>query len=254
MKTEILYGAHPVMEALAAGRRNCYHVFLAEGKTGGTILSIEEKVNALGIALTRVHRQKLQELTGLDTHQGVAAKVSPYPVLGLVDLLANSQKPSQPAFFLMLDAIQDAGNLGALIRTALCAGATGVVLPKDRSATPSPAVSKASAGALEHIRLAVVVNMAAAVQELKKQGVWVTGLDSKGDRPIYETDFTTPCALMVGGEEKGIRPLVKKHCDFLRHIPQNGPVGSLNASAAGAIAMYEVRRQRNARDTILNTR
>jgi len=138
----------------------------------------------------------------------------------------------------------DPHNLGALLRTALCATLSGVIIPKDRSAEPSATVSKSSAGALEHIRLATVVNMVNTIKELKKNNIWIIGLDKDGDQSIYENDFTGNIALIVGGEESGIRPLVKKNCDFLSVIPQNGPVSSLNASVAGAIAIYEAYRQR----------
>jgi len=170
--------------------------------------------------------------------------VSPYPTLGLFDLMNGKKSADTPLFLLLIDNIVDPHNLGALLRTALCATLTGVIIPKDRSAEPSPTVSKSSAGALEHIRLAAVANMVNVIKELKKNNTWIIGLDKDGDRSIYENDFTGNIALVVGGEESGIRPLVKKNCDFLSFIPQNGPVNSLNASVAGAIAMYEAYRQR----------
>jgi len=244
MKTEIIYGVHPVFEGLKANRRKFHEIYIAEGKTNQRVDPIAHLAAESGIPVTYVHRQKLQALSGLDTHQGVAAAVSPYPVFGFSDLISHAAKNPHPRFLLLIDNIQDPHNLGALIRTALCANMTGVVIPKDRSAEPSPTVSKASAGALEHIRLATVVNMVKAIDELKKNQVWVVGLDKDGDRSIYENDFTGDIALVVGGEENGIRPLVKKNCDFLSFIPQHGPVNSLNASVAGAIAMYEAYRQR----------
>ena len=145
----------------------------------------------------------------------------------------------------MLDSILDPQNLGGLIRTAVCAGVDAVILPKDRSATPSPAVSKASAGALEHARVIQATNLVRSMALLKEAGIWITGLDRAGDPSIFQSDFNGPVALVVGGEEKGIRPLVKKHCDFLATIPQQGPIDSLNASAAGAVAIYEAFRQRH---------
>jgi 23S rRNA (guanosine2251-2'-O)-methyltransferase len=244
MKTEIIYGVHPVFEGLKANRRKFHEIVIAEGKTNQRVDPIAHLAAKSGIPVTYVHRQKLQALTGLDTHQGVAAVVSPYPVFGFLDMIGHTAKNPHPRFLLLIDNIVDPHNLGALIRTALCANMTGVVIPKDRSAEPSPTVSKASAGALEHIRLATVVNMVKTMDELKKNQVWVVGLDKDGDRSIYENDFTGDIALVVGGEENGIRPLVKKNCDFLSFIPQHGPVNSLNASVAGAIAMYEAYRQR----------
>jgi 23S rRNA (guanosine2251-2'-O)-methyltransferase len=170
--------------------------------------------------------------------------VTPYPTLDLSDLISGKNFTASSNFFLLIDNIVDPHNLGALLRTALCATLSGVIIPKDRSAEPSPTVSKSSAGALEHIRLATVVNMANAIKELKKNNIWIIGLDKDGKRSIYDNDFTGNIALVVGGEESGIRPLVKKNCDYLSYIPQNGPVSSLNASVAGAIAMYEAYRQR----------
>jgi 23S rRNA (guanosine2251-2'-O)-methyltransferase len=147
-------------------------------------------------------------------------------------------------FFLVIDSVADPHNLGALIRSALAVGVHGVITPKDRSAPPTVAVSKASAGALEHVPLARVTNLSRCLEELKTSGIWIFGLDAAADRNLYETDLRGPAALVVGGEEKGIRPLVKRHCDVRVAIPQRGPLDSLNASVAGAVAMYEIMRQR----------
>jgi 23S rRNA (guanosine2251-2'-O)-methyltransferase len=141
----------------------------------------------------------------------------------------------------MLDHIVDPQNLGAVIRTALCVGVDGVILPKDRCASPTPAVSKASAGALEHIRL---TNMVQTIQHCKRAGIWIIGLQKEAAQSIYSGDLTESIAIVLGGEQKGIRPLVQMNCDFMVSIPQRGPVGSLNASAAAAVAMYEAFRQR----------
>ena len=144
----------------------------------------------------------------------------------------------------MLDNILDPQNLGAVIRTALCAGVDGVVMPKDHSAPPTPAVSKASAGALEHIRLSIVTNLVHTIKQCKNNGIWIIGLQKDAPQSIYAGDLTGSIAILLGGEQKGLRPLVKDNCDFLLSIPQQGPVDSLNASAAAAIAMYEAVRQR----------
>jgi 23S rRNA (guanosine2251-2'-O)-methyltransferase len=244
MKTETIYGIHPVLEALQAKRRTFHELFIVQDKANQRIGHIVGLAQSASIPVRYLPRQKLQSLTGIDTHQGVAAKVSPYPTLDLSDLLSGENVAASSNFFLLIDNIVDPHNLGALLRTALCATLTGVIIPKDRSAEPSPTVSKSSAGALEHIRLATVVNMVNAIKELKKENIWIIGLDKDGDRSIYENDFTGNIAMVVGGEKSGIRPLVKKNCDFLSFIPQNGPVYSLNASVAGAIAMYEAYRQR----------
>jgi 23S rRNA (guanosine2251-2'-O)-methyltransferase len=172
------------------------------------------------------------------------ARVTAYPLADTADLLGTVLSGTRPPFFLLLDQIVDPHNLGAIIRTGLCAGIDGVIIPKDRSAYPTPAVSRISAGALEYMRVAQVNNMVRFVRALKDQDVWIVGLDQNAGQPIYGTDLTGAVGLVVGGEEKGIRPLVKRNCDFLISIPQCGPVGSLNASVAAAIAMYELYRQR----------
>ena len=244
MKTETIYGIHPVFEALQARRRTFHELYILKDKANQRIEHIIKTAHLADIPIQYLPRQKLQSLTGIDTHQGIAARVSPYPFLDLSDLISDNNPARTSHFFLLIDNIVDPHNLGALIRTALCTTLSGVIIPKDRSAEPSPTVSKSSAGALEHIRLATVVNMVNAIKELKKSNIWIIGLDKDGDRSIYENNFTGDIALVVGGEESGIRPLVKKNCDFLSFIPQNGPVTSLNASVAGGVAMYEAYRQR----------
>jgi 23S rRNA (guanosine2251-2'-O)-methyltransferase len=145
-----------------------------------------------------------------------------------------------------LDNLVDPHNLGAIVRTALCAGLFAVIIPKDRSVPPTPAVSKASAGALEHVCLVSVTNLADTAQKLKQRGVWVVGLDGQARQSVFDADFKGPLALVVGSEEKGIRPRVKKQCDYLVSIPQFGRISSLNASVAAGVVIYEALRQRRA--------
>jgi 23S rRNA (guanosine2251-2'-O)-methyltransferase len=147
---------------------------------------------------------------------------------------------------LILDGVVDPQNLGALVRTAVCAGLGAVVLPKDRAARPGPAVSRASAGALEYARVVVVPNIVATIQALKPLGLWIAGLDKNEGKPLFASDLSGPLAIVVGAEGKGIRPLVRRHCDFLVAVPQTGPIDSLNASVAGAVVIYESWRQRQA--------
>jgi 23S rRNA (guanosine2251-2'-O)-methyltransferase len=182
-----------------------------------------------------------------DHHQDICARVSAYPVVAIEDLMDALPGGQAPPFFLVIDSVLDPQNLGALLRSALAVGVQGVLTPKDRSAPPTPAVSKASAGALEHILLTRVTNLSRTLDMLRQSGLWVFGLEGTADQEIYGTDLTGPMALVVGGEEKGIRHLVRQHCDFLVSIPQNGPLDSLNASVAGAVALYEVLRQRRDR-------
>ena len=244
MKPEILYGIHPVVEALKADRRDVYEVCILKDKTTGRLEKILVLAESKKIPVVRVNHLTLKSKTGTEFHQGVCAKTSPYPLAKLTDIDDRVRKEKSNFFILLLDNILDSQNLGALVRTALCVGVEWVVIPKDRSALPTPAVSKASAGALEHLKLVRVVNMVRVIKTLKEKGLWIVGLDQASDRSIFFSDLTGSVAIVIGGEEKGIRPLVKKHCDFLISIPQTGPVGSLNASVAGAIAMYEAFRQR----------
>jgi 23S rRNA (guanosine2251-2'-O)-methyltransferase len=244
VKTEILYGIHPVYEVLSAGRRRIFEVYLVkEKKTGrfGPILSLAE---SRGISLQTIGPADFKALVGPVVHQGVAARVSPYPLSALTTILQPDQVGKDRSFLLMLDNIVDPQNLGALIRTALCAGVDGVILPKDNCATPTPAACRASAGALEHIQLGRVTNLVQTIKLCKDKGLWIIGLQKDAQQSIYSGDLTGSIAIVLGGEQKGIRPLVRKNCDFLFSIPQQGPVDSLNASAAGAVALYEALRQR----------
>ena len=244
MKTEIIYGSHPVLEALRAGRRQIFELYLAQDhptRVQADILRLAQKHR---IPVKRITRTQLASYTGTDDHQKIGAKVTTIEVENVTGLLSEPGGTGKDPFHLLLDGVVDPRNLGALLRTAVCAGVTAVVIPKDRSAPFNATASKASAGAMEHARLCRVTNVAATLVTLKKHGIWVAGLDPSGTASIYQTDFRIPIALVVGGEQKGLRPLVKKHCDFLAHIPQLGPVNSLNAAVAGAVAMYEVFRQK----------
>lgn len=244
MKTEILYGIHPVREALAAQRRRVYEIYLAKEKNAARFDPIRALAEACGIVQRTIEAGDFRGLVGAARHQGVAARVSPYSPAAFSDLLRTPRNRDGDFFLLMLDSILDPQNLGAVIRTALCAGVDGVVMPKDHSAPPTPAVSKASAGALEHIRLSIVTNLVHSIKQCKNNAIWVVGLQKEAPQSIYDGDLTGSIAILLGGEQKGLRPLVKKNCDFLFSIPQQGPVDSLNASAAAAIAMYEAVRQR----------
>ena len=244
MKTEIIYGIHPVWEALSARRRKVYEIFLADEKFSGRIAQIKSLADSRGISQKSLPPGDFKALAGTKGHQGVAARVSPYPLTALADILPTIQAGDGRFFLLMLDNIVDPQNLGAIIRTALCVGVDGVILPKDRCASPTPAVSKASAGALEHLRLSRVTNLVQTMKICKNRGLWTIGLLKDAEQSIYTGDLTGSIAMVLGGEQKGLRPLVRKNCDFLFSIPQQGPLDSLNASAAAAVAMYEAWRQR----------
>lgn len=247
---EILYGYHPVNEALKAGKRTIAEIWLSRDKSSSRRGTIVEKAAARDIPLTQVPPSQLFTLAGSERHQGVCARVSGFPYTDLNEVmrgeLLGKKDGSPSACWLLLDSIQDPHNLGALVRTAYCAGVDGVVIPKDRSASPSPAVSRISAGALEHTRLVRATNLVKAISTFKSAGLWVAGLDRAAGDTLFSTDFKVPLAIVVGSEEKGLRPLVKRNCDMLIGIPQKGEVDSLNASVAGGIVLYEVFRQRRA--------
>ncbi len=244
----MIWGYHPVIEAVRAGRRRCYSIFLARERSEARLQPLIEMAAERSVAIQSVSTAKLTGMVGHGRHQGVAAKVSEYPLSELDDILASAKADPMKAFILVLDQIVDPQNLGAIARTAHCAGIHGIIMPKKRSAPPSPAASKASAGALEHMAVAYVTNIANTLNELKSYGVWVAGADHHSKESVFATDLTGPLAIVVGGEEKGIRPLVKKQCDFTLSIPQTGSIGSLNASVASAVILYEAFRQRRCAD------
>jgi len=241
--SEILYGIHPVFEAMKAGRRRFHEIYVIREKTAPRLEPILELAAKQGIPVQMVSRSRLGAISGTDLHQGIGASVSPYPLVELSHILSGPEKALPDKYFLIMDSVEDPQNLGALIRTALCAGTSGIIVPKDRAASPTPASSKASAGALEHAHVTMVTNLVSTIQTLKKYGIWIVGTDMKARESIFSTNLPFPAAIVIGSEVKGIRPLVKKNCDLLVSIPQCGPVSSLNASAAGAVILYEVFRQ-----------
>ncbi len=244
MKTEIIYGFHPVFEALKASRRKVFKVQIAGDKPSDRLEKVAALAASLNLDVEIVKTTRLNQLAGTVQHQGVAATVSLFPLVDMENIVDKCGSEHQNQFLVLLDSVLDPQNLGAIIRTAVAVGVDAVVIPKNRSASPTPAVARASAGALEHVNLAKVTNLVTAIKKLKAKGIWIFGLDRAADVSMYSAELTRPLAIVIGGEEKGIRPLVKKHCDYWVSIPQKGPVKSLNASAAAAVAMYEILRQR----------
>jgi len=228
---------------MKAGRRRFREIYIAKEKISPRLEPVTELSAKLGIPIKMVSRSRLGTMSGTDLHQGIGASVSQYPLAELSDIISGPEEDLRDKYFLILDSVEDPQNLGALIRTALCAGASGIIIPKNRAASPTPAASKASAGALEHAHITIVTNVVSTIQTLKKYGVWIVGTDMNARESIFSTDLAFPAAVVIGSEGKGIRPLVKKNCDLLVSIPQRGPVTSLNASAAGAVILYEVFRQ-----------
>lgn len=246
MKTEILYGIHSVREALSAGRRNLIELYVDPGHSASARLrEILETAEARGTAIREAGASQLAALAGSAAHQGVALRATGYPFLDLAAVMDDAG-PAKSEPMLALDSIVDPHNLGAVLRSALGAGVAAVLIPKDRSAPPTPVVSKISAGALEHIRLVQVTNLVRSLELLKSRGRWVAGLDRNARDTIFSADLTLPLVLVIGGEGRGLRALVRKTCDLMLSIPQSGPLDSLNASVAAAVALYEIRRQRGA--------
>lgn len=248
--TEVIYGFHPVFEALRAGRRTFYRVFFSPTAASSRRLEkLRQTAASRSISIENTSAAMLERLAQTAHHQGVVAKVSPFPLTALAEVLTSAPAGADGRFLIVVDNLTDTRNLGAIIRSALAVDVDAILLPKDRSAGPTPAVSKTSAGALEHACLARVTNLVATMRQLREHGCWLYGLESSAERSVYETDLTGAVALIIGGEEKGIRSLVKKNCDLLLSIPQSGRVESLNASVAAAIVMYEVYRQRLMKNT-----
>jgi 23S rRNA (guanosine2251-2'-O)-methyltransferase len=241
----VVYGVHPVREALRSGKVQA--LFIAEGESGAALKEILDAARSANVqAIARV-RAQLDALAHGGVHQGAVAIVGEFNYAQLDELVAYAKGTGQPPFLLVLDQVQDPQNLGALVRSAHVAGVHGVVIPKDRAVGITPAVVKASAGATEHVKIATVVNIARALEELKEAEVWIAGaVAAGGSKAPWEIDFTVPMALVLGAEGKGIRPLVLRGCDLLVKIPMFGKVASLNVGAAGAMLLYEVVRQRSA--------
>lgn len=244
MKNEILWGFHPVYEALRAGRRKLHNIYVVPDKVGNRFETLLNKAQHQGIHVENVSLTQLSDMVGHKRHQGICAKASKYPLSSIDEILGLAKAAGQAPFVLVLDQVVDPQNLGAIARTAHCAGIHGMVVPKKSSAPPSAAASKSSAGALEYMHIAYVTNLVNALKHLQKEGLWITGSDQNGEGTVFDADLSGPLGIVVGGEEKGIRPLVKRHCDFLIMVPQTGSIESLNVSAAAAVVIYEAFRQR----------
>lgn len=239
---EIIYGLNPVVEAMR-GTRQVFELYLAGSSADKRMERLLKLAAERKVPVRQREKGDLTRLCGTEHHQGVALKVEPYHYVDFEDLVQKAVAEEAP-LILVLDSVQDPHNLGALIRSAACAGAHGVVIPKDRAAGVTAAVDKASAGATETIAVAQVTNISQALQALKEVGFWIYGADGSAKGTIYQQDLSGAVALVIGGEGGGIRPLVRKGCDEVVSIPMQGGVNSLNASVAGGIMLFEVVRQR----------
>jgi 23S rRNA (guanosine2251-2'-O)-methyltransferase len=233
LKHEIIYGVRPVVEALGSGRRRVCEVVDAVGNK-----QVARTAIARGIEVKRASRQRVEELAGGGVHQGIVARVEPYPYSGLEEIL-SAHEP----LVLVLDGVTDPRNLGAVLRAADGAGASGVVIPKDRAVGVTAVAVKVSAGASEHVRVARETNLRRAIDTMKKTGLWVYAAEA-GGTPYTEIDLAGPVGLVFGSEGRGVRRLVREGCDGTVSIPMLGAVESLNVSVASAVLLYEARRRR----------
>jgi 23S rRNA (guanosine2251-2'-O)-methyltransferase len=246
---DVLYGLHPVEEALRAGTRPIDHISVArerESRRDPRMEAVLELARAKAIRISAEPRDQLTRHTRTDAHQGIVAFLRERKFLALEDLLAPTASTAV-RFFLALDGVEDPHNLGALLRSADGAGVDGIILPERRSAPLSAVVAKTSAGASEHVRIAHVVNITRALEAMKKQNIWIVGLDERGSPDYTSYDFRQDTCLVLGSEGSGLHDLVKRTCDHLLRIPMAGSVSSLNVSVAGAVVMYEAMRQRGQR-------
>lgn len=238
-----LEGRNPVLEALRSGK-SMDKIMIAKDAHGVAVGEIIRKAHERGVIVKHVEKAYLDKISEAGQHQGVIAQTVPYEYKEIDDILMIATNRNEKPFLLILDSITDPHNFGAILRTAECAGAHGVVIPKRRSVGITPSVVKASAGALEYIAIAKVSNIPTTIDELKEKGLWVIGADPTGT--VYTgQDFSVPLAIVIGGEDKGISRLIREKCDFIAGIPLKGKIDSLNASVAAALLLYEVVRQRS---------
>jgi 23S rRNA (guanosine2251-2'-O)-methyltransferase len=231
---DVIYGLRPVVEALRSKRREVHEILDAVGDR-----EVASEAAIRGVPVERVPRARIEELARGGVHQGVAAQVGPYPYSGLEEILA-----SPDPLVLILDGVTDPQNLGAVLRVADGAGASGVVIPKDRAVGVTPAAVKASAGASEHVRVARVTNLRRALDKIKEAGVWAYAAEGEAELAYTDLDLSGPVAFVLGSEGRGVRRLVREGCDGVVSIPMRGVVSSLNVSVAAAVLLFEARRQR----------
>ena len=238
-----LEGRNALQEALRSGR-TIDKVFIASGETDRGLQRLAAEAKEAGAVVVPVDRRKLDAMSFTKAHQGVITLAAAHDYYTLDDILEEAAARGENALIVICDELTDPHNLGAIMRSAECAGAHGVVIPKRRSVGLTATVAKASAGAVEYMKVARVTNINAAISELKEKGVWIFGTAAEGSVPMYKADLTVPAALVIGNEGDGMSPLVRKNCDVTVHIPMRGRISSLNASAAASILLYEAVRQR----------
>ena len=248
-KTEVeevegqLEGRNALTEALRAGR-TIDKVFIADGDTDRGLQRLAAEAKDAGAVIVPVDRRKLDQMSFTRSHQGVIALAAAHEYFTIDDILEEAASRGEAPLIVICDELSDPHNLGAIMRSAECAGAHGVIIPKRRSVGLTATVAKASAGAVEYMKVARVTNINNAINELKEKGVWIFGTAAEGSIPMYKADLTGPAAIVIGNEGDGMSQLVRKNCDVMVHIPMKGKISSLNASAAASILLYEAVRQR----------
>ncbi|MBR2043563.1 MAG: 23S rRNA (guanosine(2251)-2'-O)-methyltransferase RlmB [Clostridia bacterium] len=240
---QIICGRNAVFEAVRSGRE-IDRLLVAHSVSGGSVSAIIAKAKQAGILIKEVSPQKLDFLCGGANHQGVAVQFASQRYAEVEDILRKAEESGRPPFIIICDEVEDPHNLGAIIRTAECCGAHGIIIPKRRSASLNATVAKSASGALEYMPVARVTNIAVVIEKLKDKGIWVFGADMNG-KPYTDFDYNMPCAIVIGNEGKGIGPLVAKKCDEMISLPMFGQINSLNASVAAGVLMYEVVRKRS---------
>ncbi|MBE6960446.1 MAG: 23S rRNA (guanosine(2251)-2'-O)-methyltransferase RlmB [Ruminococcaceae bacterium] len=238
-----LEGRNALTEALRSGR-TIDKVFIAAGETDRGLQRLAAQAKEAGAVVVPVDRRKLDAMSTTHAHQGVITLAAAHEYATIDDILQEAADRGGAPLIVICDELTDPHNLGAIMRSAECAGAHGVIIPKRRSVGLTAVVAKASAGAVEYMKVARVTNINNAIAELKEKGVWVFGTAAEGSIPMYEADLKIPAAIVIGNEGDGMSPLVRKNCDVIVHIPMKGRISSLNASAAASILLYEAVRQR----------
>ncbi|MGH2426874.1 MAG: 23S rRNA (guanosine(2251)-2'-O)-methyltransferase RlmB [bacterium] len=243
---ELIYGRQPVLEALLASRPLRKILVSRSSRPSGAVRAILDHARQQDIAVQFVDQRRLDELVS-GNHQGVVAMASAKPLGSIEQILDAARTSGKPPLVLVLDGVEDPANLGAILRTADGAGVHGVIIPKHRAVGLTGVVARTSAGAIEHVPVAQVTNLVSALEELKAAGLWVVGADPKAPQNLYEIDLTPPLVLVIGGEGKGLRRLVREHCDLLIRLPMHGSMSSLNVAVAAGVLLFEIVRQREAR-------
>ena len=241
---EFLTGLNPVLEAIKMGERSFDRIYIAKGRGGPKIDELIKLARERDIHIRFEQREIIDKLVGTANHQGIAGVVSAKEYATVDEILKIAKEKNEQPFIVILDGIDNPQNLGGIIRSAEAAGVHGIIIPERRAVGITDAVAKSSAGAVEYVAIAKVGNINNTIAELKKKGIWIVGVDMKGEKRYYEMDYKMPIAVIIGSEGEGVKPLVIKNCDFVVSIPQKGKINSLNASVAAGIIIFEALKSR----------